>query len=54
VTGDSIKRFADYSSEELARLLSDLERGNDDRLLRLLAELRAELGRRQRADETRP
>jgi hypothetical protein len=50
VTDESIKRFADYPSEELARLLSELARGDDDRLLRLIAEIRSELERRRLAD----
>ena len=47
---ESIKRFAEYSSDELARLLSELERGQDDRLRHLLAELRAELARRNKRE----
>jgi hypothetical protein len=43
---ESIERFADYSDEELARLLAELERGDDERLRRLIAEIRAELARR--------
>jgi hypothetical protein len=42
----SIKRFAEYSDDELARLLAALERGRDERLSNLLAEIRAELERR--------
>jgi hypothetical protein len=44
--GESIERFADYSTEELARMLFELERGEDDRLQRLLEQIRAELARR--------
>lgn len=47
---ESIKRFAGYSSDELARLLSELERGQDDRLQQLLAEIRAELARRNQRE----
>jgi hypothetical protein len=46
VSDASIERFADYSDDELGRLLAELERGRDDRLARLLAEIRAELERR--------
>jgi hypothetical protein len=49
MTEDRIKRFADYSDEELAGLLRELERGDDDRLARLISELRAEIGRRRLA-----
>ena len=49
----SIERFADYSDDELARLLADLGRGHDDRLSNLLAEIRAELARR-RGDRAAP
>lgn len=45
----SIERFAAYSNEELAGLLSQLERGNDDRLHSLLDQIRRELERRRRA-----
>ena len=47
---ESIKRFAEYSNDDLARLLAELERGNDERLQHLLAELRAELARRTQRD----
>ena len=46
VSNASIERFADYSDDELARLLAELERGGDVRLARLLVELRSELERR--------
>jgi hypothetical protein len=46
VDGESIERFADYSTEELARMLFELERGEDDRLQRLIEQIRAELARR--------
>jgi hypothetical protein len=49
VTDERITRFADYSDEELARLLAELERGDDDRLVRLISEIRAELERRRLA-----
>jgi hypothetical protein len=42
----SIERFAEYSEDELARLLAELERGRDDRLSDLLAAIRVELDRR--------
>jgi hypothetical protein len=50
VSKKSIKRFAEYSSDELGRLLSELERGGDDRLQHLLAEIRAELARRNQLE----
>jgi len=50
VTGDSIKRFAEYSNQELAGLLHELERGHDDRLLHLIEAIRGELERRRRLD----
>jgi hypothetical protein len=40
-------RFAFYSDEEIVRLLSTLERADDDILLRLIAAIRAELERRR-------
>ena len=43
---ESIERFADYSTEELARMLFELERGEDPGLHRLMEQLRAELARR--------
>jgi hypothetical protein len=46
VDDESIERFADYSTEELARMLFELERGEDDRLQRVVEQLRAELARR--------
>jgi hypothetical protein len=46
VSNASIERFADYSDDELLRLLAELERGRDERLARLLAEIRTELERR--------
>jgi hypothetical protein len=48
VADASIERFAVYSNEELAGLLSQLERGHDARLSDLLAQIRAELERRGR------
>jgi hypothetical protein len=47
VTEDPIMRFADYSNPELSWLLAELERGDDDRLLGLIAEIKAELERRR-------
>jgi hypothetical protein len=47
VTEDRITRFADYSNEELSGLLAELERGDDNRLLGLIAEIKAELERRR-------
>ena len=47
VTGDSIERFADYSNEELAGLLVEVERTGDERLIGLIAAIRAELERRR-------
>jgi hypothetical protein len=51
VADASIERFAGYSNEELARLLAQLERGHDDRLLNLLVQIREELERRRRLQE---
>jgi hypothetical protein len=48
VRDESIERFADYSNEELAGLLAELERARDDRLLGLIAAIRVELERRRR------
>jgi hypothetical protein len=48
VTDESIERFAEYSSEELAGLLAELERAHDERLLGLIAAIRVELERRRR------
>jgi hypothetical protein len=48
----SIERFAEYSDDELARLLADLERGRDDRLSNLLTAIRVELERRCRGPAT--
>lgn len=47
MTEDRITRFADYSNEELSGLLTELERGDDKRLLGLIAEIKAELERRR-------
>jgi hypothetical protein len=49
VADPSIQRFAEYSDDELAWLLADLRRGNDDRLERLIAEIVKELERRRAA-----
>jgi hypothetical protein len=46
VDDESIERFADYSTEELARMLFELEGGEDDRVQRVVEQLRAELARR--------
>jgi hypothetical protein len=46
VSDTSIERFADYSDEELAGLLSELERAHDARLVRLIAAIKGELERR--------
>jgi hypothetical protein len=46
VDHESIERFADYSTEQLAHMLFDLERSDDDRLEQLIVEIRAELARR--------
>jgi hypothetical protein len=48
VTDESIERFAEYSNEELAGLLAELERAHDERLLGLIAAIRVELERRRR------
>jgi hypothetical protein len=53
VTDASIQRFAEYSDDELAWLLADLRRGNDDRLERLIAEIVKELERRREASSER-
>lgn len=42
----SIERLAQYATEELAHMLFDLERTEDDRLEHLIAEIGAELARR--------
>ena len=47
-----VKRFADYSNADLAQLVIELEKADDDRLLGVLAEVRVELERR-RAPRTR-
>jgi hypothetical protein len=46
VTEEAIERFASYSTEDLARLLFELEKSDDARLERLIAEVRGELARR--------
>ena len=49
---DSIaKRFAEFSDDDLARLLQELEKAEDDtRLRNVLVEIRRELARRSRLD----
>jgi hypothetical protein len=50
---DSIKRrFADYSTDELGLLRSVLEQVHDPRLIGLLTQIRSELGRRARDQQT--
>jgi hypothetical protein len=53
VTDASIERFAEYSDDELAWLLADLRRGNDDRLGHLIAQIVKELERRRGASSQR-
>jgi hypothetical protein len=47
VSDASIEPFAVYSDAELAGLLSDLERGEEEPLQRLLPEIRIERARRR-------
>ncbi len=44
---NTVKRFADYSNADLAQLVIELEKAGDERLRTVLAEVRAELARRQ-------
>lgn len=46
MTEDRITPFADYSDEDLVRLLFELKRRNDERSLHVIAEVRGKFERR--------
>jgi hypothetical protein len=47
MSDNPLKRFAGYSNADLAQLVQELARADDERLVRVLAEVRNEIERRR-------